>query len=322
LDPWYNLNRIEQIIGRGIRFCSHKEYPREDRNVKVFLHAIAPIEDTDDSKYGKGKKIKRDTSDIYLYKDAWRKAKQIGIVEKILKESAIDCTVHRNTNILPDDKPYSKICNYSDSCDYTCNVQQLPSPEKVDNDTYKISHSKNKTDQCSSIIKEYFKNNVVSDFKILLKECSIALNMKADEIINIVSHALNNIVESEINITNDYVIGKIKYRKGLYIFEELGGEDEPLHYRNNKTLRKRNKHNILSLNKEHDVIKFFKKKQLPQSTITTKHISSGSEEKLLVKFNKTILFIKNHKERLPSIPEELETTDDSYTKPKTRGKSK
>lgn len=32
--------------------------------------------------------------------------------------------------------------------------------------------------------------------------------------------------------------------------------------------------------------------------------------------------IKNHKERLPSIPEELETTDDSYTKPKTRGKSK
>lgn len=31
--------------------------------------------------------------------------------------------------------------------------------------------------------------------------------------------------------------------------------------------------------------------------------------------------IKNHKERLPSIPEELET-DDSYTKPKTRGKSK
>jgi len=32
--------------------------------------------------------------------------------------------------------------------------------------------------------------------------------------------------------------------------------------------------------------------------------------------------IKNHKERLPSIPEELEPTDDSYTKPKTRGKSK
>ena len=23
MDPWYHLNKLEQIIGRGIRFCSH-----------------------------------------------------------------------------------------------------------------------------------------------------------------------------------------------------------------------------------------------------------------------------------------------------------
>ena len=25
IDPWYNMNRIEQIIGRGVRTCSHKD---------------------------------------------------------------------------------------------------------------------------------------------------------------------------------------------------------------------------------------------------------------------------------------------------------
>ena len=27
LEPWYNMNRIEQIIGRAVRNCSHKDLP-------------------------------------------------------------------------------------------------------------------------------------------------------------------------------------------------------------------------------------------------------------------------------------------------------
>ena len=27
LEPWYNMNRIEQIIGRAVRTCSHKDLP-------------------------------------------------------------------------------------------------------------------------------------------------------------------------------------------------------------------------------------------------------------------------------------------------------
>ena len=29
LDPWYNMSRIEQIIGRAVRNCSHKLLPFE-----------------------------------------------------------------------------------------------------------------------------------------------------------------------------------------------------------------------------------------------------------------------------------------------------
>ena len=38
LEPWYNLNRIEQIVGRAIRNCSHKKLPLTKRNAQVFLH--------------------------------------------------------------------------------------------------------------------------------------------------------------------------------------------------------------------------------------------------------------------------------------------
>ena len=41
LEPWYNMNRIEQIIGRARRNCSHKELPLDERNVEAFLHCTS-----------------------------------------------------------------------------------------------------------------------------------------------------------------------------------------------------------------------------------------------------------------------------------------
>jgi hypothetical protein len=38
LDPWWNDKRLEQVIARGIRLCSHKELPPENRIVNVFIH--------------------------------------------------------------------------------------------------------------------------------------------------------------------------------------------------------------------------------------------------------------------------------------------
>jgi hypothetical protein len=38
LEPWYNMNRIEQIIGRAVRNFSHKDLPFEKRNVEIFMY--------------------------------------------------------------------------------------------------------------------------------------------------------------------------------------------------------------------------------------------------------------------------------------------
>jgi hypothetical protein len=38
LDPWWNDSRMQQIIARGVRFCSHRDLPMERRVVDVFIH--------------------------------------------------------------------------------------------------------------------------------------------------------------------------------------------------------------------------------------------------------------------------------------------
>lgn len=88
MDPWYHMNRIEQVIGRAIRTCSHTLLPPEERNVTVFLHACV----------GSGKK---DTADIHAYKIAARKWKQTKEVEALIRDYAIDCAIHYHLNYLP-----------------------------------------------------------------------------------------------------------------------------------------------------------------------------------------------------------------------------
>ena len=43
LEPWYNLSRIEQVVGRGVRNCSHMALPPEKRNCTIYQHvAVLP----------------------------------------------------------------------------------------------------------------------------------------------------------------------------------------------------------------------------------------------------------------------------------------
>jgi hypothetical protein len=92
LDPWYNMSRIEQIIGRGLRTCSHSGLPFEDQNCTVYLHIV---------RYADSKK---ETYDEYAYR-VYVEAKTAGIakVKRVLAESAVDCTTQIATNQLPDE---------------------------------------------------------------------------------------------------------------------------------------------------------------------------------------------------------------------------
>lgn len=88
LDPWYHMNRTEQVIGRAIRTCSHQNLPMEERNVTVYMHAIQ----------GNGEK---DTADMHALKIAARKWHQTKEVEGILRDNAMDCSLHYHLNYMP-----------------------------------------------------------------------------------------------------------------------------------------------------------------------------------------------------------------------------
>ncbi len=131
LDPWYNMNRNEQIEGRAVRDCSHKDLPFNERNVEIYLHGTDLQNDYE-------------ALDIYLYRICEKKSKQIGNVTRVMKEHSIDCLLQdennkfqiTDMNITADintssgktiayeigDKPYSSVCDYMESCQYTCKL--------------------------------------------------------------------------------------------------------------------------------------------------------------------------------------------------------
>jgi hypothetical protein len=88
IDPYWNLPRLEQVIGRASRFCSHKDLPLKKRTVKVFIYLAVHEKDTE-------------TIDQYIYKLSLKKNKLVNEFERAIKESAIDCELNFNANKDP-----------------------------------------------------------------------------------------------------------------------------------------------------------------------------------------------------------------------------
>ncbi len=88
LEAWYHFNRIDQIIGRGIRNCSHKNLPIEDRNVTVYMHCAI-------------NNYERETADIHAYRISSRKLYQSFMVDNIIRSNAIDCGLFKAINYFP-----------------------------------------------------------------------------------------------------------------------------------------------------------------------------------------------------------------------------
>merc|ERR1712072_114573 len=38
MEPFWHMVRLEQVMGRAVRICSHMNLPPEDRNVKMFVY--------------------------------------------------------------------------------------------------------------------------------------------------------------------------------------------------------------------------------------------------------------------------------------------
>ncbi|ARF08889.1 SNF2-like helicase [Catovirus CTV1] len=91
LEPYWNFQRLFQVIGRGSRFCSHKDLPIEERYLNVYIY-VATREEIE-------------TVDLYLNYLAKQKLKLVREFEKIVKEAAIDCELNYYANINENEEP-------------------------------------------------------------------------------------------------------------------------------------------------------------------------------------------------------------------------
>lgn len=91
MEPYWNEVRIQQMIGRGIRLCSHKLLPQEDRHVDVYRY----------------KSVKAGTdswsTDQHIEDLARSKESLIQSFLDAVKEVAIDCVLNKNHNMLIED---------------------------------------------------------------------------------------------------------------------------------------------------------------------------------------------------------------------------
>ena len=227
LDPWYNMNRIEQIIGRAVRTCSHKDLPFIKRNVELYLHGTM----LDDER--------EEAADLYVYRLAEQKAIRIGEVSRVLKQSAVDCLLNiKQVEFTPEilnqtvkqelssgkiidyqvgDKPYTAICDYMESCQYTCKPYKDIHEAKLD--TYSEEFITMNTDKIVRRIRMLFKEQFFYTKNILIKHIN-AIHIYPLVQINA---ALNQLIYDNYEyITDKYGrIGNLINIGELYLFQPL-----------------------------------------------------------------------------------------------------
>lgn len=99
LEPWYNLQRLAQIVGRASRHCSHALLPAPKRNFTLFLHAIRNTYTTGTTKVTAKAKAKatadeRETLDLRAYRISESKQSRINAVQRLLIGGAFDCALN------------------------------------------------------------------------------------------------------------------------------------------------------------------------------------------------------------------------------------
>lgn len=210
LEPYWNMSKINQIIGRAIRNNSHKDLNTKDRKVEIYKY-ISYRHDHDDILFIDEEKYK-----LSEYKDESNK-----IVERILKQISFDCIINKDRN----QKYYNNYERNSAECDYAeCEIQCLYTrpdidQERIDDSTYDLNIENFEkyalyyvNTQIKLLFKQYFIWSL-SDIISKIKELDKTIKVKVIYII------LNDIIKNKTILKDmynrpGYIINKGDY----YIF--------------------------------------------------------------------------------------------------------
>ena len=97
-EYFWNAVRINQVIGRAVRACSHSALPKEDQNVGVFLYIMKLTKEQLDKNPTLRKKDNELTTDQHILEIATKKEQIINKFMNMLKASSMDCIINALQN--------------------------------------------------------------------------------------------------------------------------------------------------------------------------------------------------------------------------------
>ena len=229
-DSWFHLNKMEQVLGRGVRTCSHALLPETKRNCTIHLLV---------NSYG----TNVETADMYMYRTAMNKALQIGRVTRVLKRYALDCNLNRNAILITDlnpidkiedsqgeprdsvqmnDTPYTAICDWME-CAYSCatpvDIQRLMKESKISMVSYGEYAMRWRESQIKQIIKRLFEK----EEQPMIQIDSLIETLRAADIPEIaIRTILSEIVgQPSFRLRIKGQEGYIIYRNAFYLFQPI-----------------------------------------------------------------------------------------------------
>ena len=245
LNFQWNISTIEQIIGRGVRHCSHYLLSKDKQNVKIFKY-VSSLPNNKDGTY-----------EISAEENAYLKAERTHIVikkiERILKENAVDCALSKYNNVFIDEiKRYhdcekthtcNLLCDYT-TCNYKCkyepkiakkdnylNKYAMLELKDLDTNTYDVYFANDEIELIKGIIKELFQKDIIWTMEDIIEQVhEISKKKEFDYIQNkYIYIALDDLIENKDEILNSYKdVGYIIYRGIYYLFQPTNKDQDIL----------------------------------------------------------------------------------------------
>jgi hypothetical protein len=310
IDPWYNMNRIEQIVGRGVRNSSHKNLEFEKRNVELFIYGTI-LENSEE-----------ESADLYVYRLAEYKAIQMGRVSRLLKETSVDCLInHDQTNFTQEnieantkndvkqilsngividdfkvgDVPYSAACDYMAECEYKCTPDKPLLEENAREDTYNETFIMMNSEKIFQKIRKLFSDKI--DGKFFYKKTDLIHRINTPKpypVVQIYAALTQMIDDANEPIMDKYGrTGHLINIGDYYLFQpsELNNNGVSIFERS------------VPLDFKHSMIKFDIKPDLAKEQ---EHVASAVERKLKTTNKPKLVLdeVEEEKHQLESEPEE------------------
>lgn len=221
-DSWYHLNKLEQVIGRGIRFCSHSALEKEQRNCTVLLF-LTTFPDAQS----------QETIEMYQYRIGFEKAFQIGTITRVMKQYAIDCNLNRDAVLIQgldpidvedsqgemrygteiNDVEFTSVCDWIQTCDYRCATEVDIDPLDTDESTYDEYAARWRVHQVKLRLRKLFERQPFYRFDDLQQDL---VDIPRVAIAAILSDIVGN-RSFRIQVRDE--TGYIVYKNGFYLFQ-------------------------------------------------------------------------------------------------------